>query len=397
MENPTEQLERVRRLASELNPKEARVGFFFRNDEGPLREGFASELYCVSVQPQVKVSTFAQAPTFTLVTMNRVVWEGGVLKTGGPNRFESRSRPGIFSKAPSADFKPEGQVRDLNKTDLKTPLAFNVNRRMDKAMLNMVEMLFKDDLTSSRGKTVASALEVPTVLCPMPVEGVSWITPRQGQSLDSLVELTVNMVRYNPFGLRGDYCAVCDGKVKPTQEGYMFSGGLDDDGSEFVREMTNPGPELGHLLRSVGGPAMKIQLYPLFKKEADVVGGQALWTPLREQAEKPDRRFSSDELKRHPAYRLLQYLAILSNTVEYGDGYYCDASVAYGDYTPLVVMPSDFPKVQRVVNEASSLAVVTPYVEVDVAHVPFMGHMKRRFIKAVKKHGRKAPAAQVAQ
>lgn len=361
-----------------MGTKEARIGFFFKNDEAGKEVGLLSETYCACAKNS-KPRKYSDGKTSTpgMLATNRAIWHQGVVHWGGPEWHESRTEPGRYAPHGGKDFKPEGNLRDNREPNRSRNIAFNPARPNDAQLLHWGLELFEDAHIRQSSEILLPKVLAPTILCPVPMNRMSWLTLRQGTALDKMTELIVNLRRYRPNDGDVQVGAPIDGMVtrQPGENRYTLHA-KDAEGN-FEAEIEDPSKALQFYIERTFGAVVRIELFPLFSNPTNVGAGQSLYTPIKEQVGNPSKKFTLGELKKMPCFEALQYIVALSSLIRVGGVAHVDAELAYGDRDPLIQMSYDFPKVQRITNTQDAFKSKGPAHKIDMLDVPHRVHMRK--------------------
>lgn len=405
-----DKLETVSSMSKGLGTDEARIGFFFKREEMNKYYDLLSNTFCILLKNGKRQFTYESGRVAipNMLTANTGIWSDGVAHFGGPQWHESNVKRGLFLPHPAKGFKKVGNIRDFEERRIERSYCFNPDRPWDVQLVEWGHSLFCTDLM--RLRTVQPGPIEPTLLCPVPYgNSLEWLTlrkdiphvdahlqsiqhvkrPRNIPNIGSMnllplhqvVEQVVNRRRYAIFQCISELCAPGDGVLtRSGPRSYSFKGtDAEPDGCVFQLEMGDPSSLVRAAIRSTFGQDLPVEMYPLFpdsrtkQTEVRVHTHLPLYTPLKEQAANPDKKFTIEHLKKtlSPAeFDALCCMCVLSTTADL-DGVECvNADVAYGSKEPFVYKGVDYPRVQRVENNPRSLKSISPSVIINMLEVP---------------------------
>jgi hypothetical protein len=227
-------------------------------------------------------------------------------------------------------------------------------------------------------------MRLPAFMSEVPPEeaALSFMVARFGPALDRCVLSAVNHKRFT--------CLLTDLSVDDNAS-VTFTGGnahiLYPEGFNQVYE--DPSKVIFDQLRNIFGANDPITMYPLYPdgKTVSVSRHSVLWTPIKEQAQNPDKTFTLDELKKLSNFSAVQKLCILSAAMELDGAWYVPFDIATSDLQPIAYMDNRFPVVQLLNNASHAKLVFSemPYL-VDLEMTPIRAfhraeEEKRRLIR----------------
>lgn len=382
--------------AGKLGNTECRIAFVFGNynpEDASAVLAPLSECYAVCVRnspPREYLDKIARSPA--MISVNQGHWYHDKSIWGTPHFFVCAHNHRVLYNDGStplpSDARPEGYLRDLNELNPHKHVTFLRQSEMDRRMLNWANFALTEKDAKARFGQLSPEVITPTLLVPVPEHETDkeWLVLRQGVDLDNMVERVINHMAYVLPGV--DLEAPDSGVLKPDGTGFNFV-----DGEGDTQAMSNPEKDLQRLIYRVFGAAVDVQLYPMFTTETRVAKRQAIFTPFKEQAENPQKRWEIDELKRLPIWQTLQYISVLASaaTLPEVDGEarkFVNCDIAFTRKEPLVYFHENFPRVQRLKMDKSSCRSSGTSFTIDMIDVPCRVSMRQNKEKV------KAAAAQ---
>jgi hypothetical protein len=250
-----------------------------------------------------------------IVNVNRFHCSDGLVHCGGPKWFMDRR--GQVSSEPGKNRRLEGAVVDLREGGTRERYSFvsyhhnHTNLlKWSKAVLDLVTKPDGKGFKVDEDMKVLDGLEIPQFFSSYSGDGKAFLTAREGEEVNQLVLEKVNLKKYD---------LPCVGGLTSPDNGFVtfdFKKGqyeFHPVDSDENHDIANPSLGVQRTLQKAFGTDHPVHMLPLYPKAKKllVIEGQSIWTPIKEQAEKPSRHFTFDELKNMPNFEVIRQLCVL--------------------------------------------------------------------------------------
>jgi hypothetical protein len=382
-----DQLQELRTRAERLPLDVTMLGWF---GQATPQDRFVpvGKLHCVSIARGHFTRAYTKLNLTTqpaIVMVAPAIWQEGMVHVGGGGWWQ-RPQGGefVYTRERVHDAKPVGVVRDVFEPSPFSPMGFKPFFRtdegvMDRRIVKWVLRLLDDQTVQAQpgyGRWGDTEVIPPAFLCPALRSHP--LRLRQGPALERLIR---HCAEYGQWAIREDASKV--GELRTSVRGLAHR--VDESDIHFVGDDPEQGKledrysahraskQVEDLISEIFHVDMGVALMPLVPTEgARVKEGQALFGPV---AKGP---LPAGDLKDHPAYPAMAYMAALT-TLQVVDGApRLDCSVIVGSdaHKPVADFGGIGGRIQRLPSKARSLRLQDEGLKLDMVELPIRNHLR---------------------
>lgn len=348
------------------------------------------KLHCVALSRGRRPKNYKELKLLTqpaVITSAPAIWSGGSVHVGGSGWWQ-RSVYGeaLYSRERTPDARPVGALRDVFETVPFSAVCMRPERYTETGLLDRkllkwsLKLLDEQQLRAQpgQGRWGDTGILPPTFLCSAGRNQP--LRLRQGVALDCLIR---HCAEYGQWAVREDASKV--GELRASVRGIAkkvdeltihFTGDDPEQGQlEDLYSAHRASKQIEDLISEIFHVDMGISLVSLVPTSGiRVKEGQALFGPV------PRGTLDKGDLREHPAYPILAYMAALT-TMQVVEGVpRLDCSVVLGSdsHKPVADMGSGGGYIQRLPNRTPSLRLTDDGLEIDMFNLPIRDYLREK-------------------